>query len=340
MGQTLARLKQNKEKKFECSEEYFIENGGIFLEKQLALSRGQNTGSRQLKTLSIDELEKAINNYDQNLVLGSVQSTVYKGVIDDLVVAVKVPRDFEQNSNLIGLYLTEAAISVVMNHENLVKIYGCCLETCVPLMVYEYLPNGSLFRHLHRSRNRIKWCDRLTVATDTAYALSYMHTALSRPVVHRDVQSFSILLNQSFRAKLSNLGYSVSVTPGETSQRWPVLGSPGCIDPEYIKTGEVTEKCDVYSFGVLLLELLTGKQPIIMASNNKDLVGVFVSAVDRNGMMEIIDGEVLDQATVDEIRQVAGLALTCVAKKGEERPAMIDVVQELWEIPGRRGSDS
>ncbi|KAK9692190.1 hypothetical protein RND81_09G247100 [Saponaria officinalis] len=219
-----------------------------------------------------------------------------------------------------------------MNHENLVKIYACCLETCVPIMVYEYLPNGSLFRHLHRSRNRMKWCDRLRVATDTAYALSYMHNALSRPVVHRDVQSFSVLLNQSFRGKLSNFGYSVSVTPGETSQRWPVLGCPGFIDPEYIETGVVTEKCDVYSFGVLLLELITGKQPAIMASNGTDLVDVFVSAVDKNSMTEMIDSEVLGQASDDEIRQVSRLALTCVAKKGEERPTMVDVVQELWQI--------
>ncbi|XP_074265904.1 putative receptor-like protein kinase At2g42960 [Silene latifolia] len=109
---------------------------------------------------------------------------------------------------------------------------------------------ASFFKHLHSSGNPIRWSDRLRVATGTAYALSYMHNALSRPVVHRDVQSFSILLDQSFRAKLSNFGYSVTLTPGETTEIGPALGSPGYIDPEYVNTKQVTEKCDVYSFGV------------------------------------------------------------------------------------------
>ncbi|XP_074318843.1 wall-associated receptor kinase-like 5 [Silene latifolia] len=159
-----------------------------------------------------------------------------------------------------------------------------------------------------------------------------MHNALSRPVVHRDVQSFSILLDQSFQAKLSNFGYSVTLTPGETNEIGPALGSPGYIDPEYVETEQVTEKCDVYSFGVLLLELLTGKHPITMARHGTDLVEVFVSTVEENGMMGMIDSEVLEQALEDEIRQVAGLALKCVAKKGDERPTMINVVQLLWQI--------
>ncbi|KAH9603635.1 hypothetical protein KSS87_012450 [Heliosperma pusillum] len=316
----------------QTKEESFIINGNIFIEKQHALSRGQNTGSRQLKTLSIVEIKKAINNYDPSLVLDSIESTVYKGVVEDKVVAVKVPTNFRVNQNLIDLYLTEAATAMVMNHENLVKVYGCCLETYIPIMVYEYFPNGSLFNHLHVKKNRLKWCDRLRVATDTAYALSYMHTALSRPIVHRNVRSFSILFYQSFRAKLSNFWYSVTLTPGETTQRWPVLGTPGYIDPEYVETKKVIEKCDVYSFGVLLLELLTGKQPIVMALHETDLVDVFVSAVKNNGMTEMIDSGVLKEAKDDVIQQVARLALTCVSKKGEERPNMISIVQQLWKM--------
>ncbi|XP_074318833.1 wall-associated receptor kinase-like 2 [Silene latifolia] len=331
MGQTQTK-KCITEPKFYSNEKHFIDNGSILLSKQIALSRGQNTGSTQLKILSVDEIEKATNNYDPNLVVGRIQSTVFKGVIDDQVVAVKVPRDFHLNHHLIELYLTEAATSMVMNHENLVKIYGGCLETFIPIMVYEYLPNGSLVQHLHSGKNRMKWSDRLTVATDIAYGLSYMHNAMSRPMVHRNVQSFSILLDQSFRAKLSNFGYSVTLTPGETAQKWPVLGSPGCIDPEYIETEQVTEKCDVYSFGVLLLELLTGKQPIMMARYNNDLVDMFVFSVEDNEMMDMIDSELLEQASDYEIRQVAGLALKCVAKKGDERPTMINVVQELWQM--------
>ncbi|XP_074318835.1 wall-associated receptor kinase-like 4 [Silene latifolia] len=138
MGQTQTK-KYSLAQKLDSREEYFIENGCIFIEKQIALSRGQNPGSTQLKILSVGEIEKATNNYDPKLVLGSIQSTVFKGVIDDQVVVVKVPIDFHLNRHLIDIYLTEAATAMVMNHENLVKIYGGCLETCIPIMVYEYL---------------------------------------------------------------------------------------------------------------------------------------------------------------------------------------------------------
>ncbi|XP_074318912.1 wall-associated receptor kinase-like 22 [Silene latifolia] len=238
--------------------------------QEIALSRGHDTGSRQLKILSTVEIENATNNYDPNLVVGNLQSTVFKGLIDDQVVAVKVSRDFQLNHLLIGVYLTEAAISMVMNHENLVKIYGSCLETYIPMMVYQYMPNGSLFKHLYSDKNRIRWSDRA-------------------------VQSFITLLDQSFRAKLSNFGYSVTLTPGETTQNGPVIGSPGCTDPEYVETAQVTEKFDVYSFRVLLLELLTGKHPITMARHGTDLVDVFGSTAEKNGMMEMIDREVLEQ---------------------------------------------
>ncbi|XP_010674014.1 probable LRR receptor-like serine/threonine-protein kinase At5g16900 [Beta vulgaris subsp. vulgaris] len=104
----------------------------------------------------------------------------------------------------------------------------------------------------------IKWADRLSVATDAAYALSYMHNALRKSVVHRDVNSLNIPLDYSLRGKLANLGYSVSINPRETPQmRCPVEGTPGYIDPEYRDTQEVTDKCDVYSFGVFMLTVLT-----------------------------------------------------------------------------------
>ncbi|KAL9248258.1 hypothetical protein vseg_021601 [Gypsophila vaccaria] len=344
MGQTQTKKKCNKRLEYESREKYFIINGGIFLEKQHALSHGKNTGSRQLKTLSINDIKKVTNNYDRSRVIGSSQSAVYKSIIEDRVVAVHVPRDFELHPKLIALYLNGAATAMVMNHENLVKIYGCCLETYIPIMVYEYLPNASLYKHLHLTTNRIRWCDRLRVATGTAYALSYMHNALSKPVVHRNVRSFSVLLDESFNAKLSNFGYSVTLNPGKMSEKPPVLGCPGYIDPQYLETQDVTDKCDVYSFGVLLLEMLTGKQPIMMAIHGTDLVDVFVSAVEKNGMTEMIDSEVLEQAPDNEIQQVARLALTCVAKTGDERPTMIDVVQQLWHMKdqenNKRGSNA
>ncbi|KAL9248262.1 hypothetical protein vseg_021604 [Gypsophila vaccaria] len=222
---------------------------------------------------------------------------------------------------------------MVICHDSMVKIYGCCLETCVPMMVDEFYPNNDLYQYLHDEmapEKPLKWSGRLRVAADIAYALSYMHNALSKPVVHRNVMSCGVLLDSSFHAKLADFGYSVAITPGKKEQRWPVLGTPGYMDPEYIETQELTEKCDVYNFGVLMLELLTAREPIKMAKCGKDLVDEFVSTVQRNGGMEMIDKIVLEEGNMDEIQWFMRLAMTCVAKKGEERPNMISVVEELW----------
>ncbi|KNA06177.1 hypothetical protein SOVF_183460, partial [Spinacia oleracea] len=342
MGQAQTKRSKNKNNrnlKFDSMEEYFIRNGGILLEKQIALSQGQHKGAGQLKIFSRNDIEKATNNYDPDLIVGrSAHHTVYKTTIEDRVLAVQAPSKRESNPLLIDLTLTEACTVMVMNHDNMVKLYGCCLETFVPIPVYEFLSNADLFHHLHgdiASSKRIKWADRLRAATDTAYALSYMHNALAKPVVHRGVNSSSVLLDFSCNAKLTNFGYSVSITPGEKPQRWPIEGTPGYIDPEYVETQEVTDKCDVYSFGVLLFELLTRRQPILMARDGTDLVDVFVSAVRKNCVMEIIDSEVLEEENRDGIQRVARLALSCVAKKGAERPTMIDVVGELWNIQGK-----
>lgn len=344
MGQALTKKNKKKSKKLlrlESKEEYFIKNGGILLEKRIALSQGQDTGAGQVKTLSAIDVENATNCYDPNIVLGiSVDGPgiVYKGILEDRVVALWVPWKLKPNPETTNLFITEASTRMVMNHENIVKLYGCCLETCIPILVYEFFPNQGLYQHLHGEvafSKSLKWADCLRVATDVSYALSYMHNALSMPVVHRDVQSNHILLDDSFHAKLSGFGNSVSITPGETSQRWPVQGTPGYIDPEYIETQEVTDKCDVYSFGVLLLELLTRKHPPMVVRDGMDLVDMFVSAMENNQMMEMVDNDVLDQASSDEIEWVVRLALTCVAKKGIERPTMIQVVNELWQVQGQ-----
>uniref|UniRef100_A0A803L4A6 Protein kinase domain-containing protein n=1 Tax=Chenopodium quinoa TaxID=63459 RepID=A0A803L4A6_CHEQI len=307
--------------------------------KQIALSQGLHKGAWQLKIFSSQEIEKATDSFDPDLILGfSAHSTIYKARIEGRLVAIETALELEPKSELVDLSLTAASTAMVMNHDNMVKLYGCCLETVVPIIVYEFVSYGSLFECLHGDiacSKRIKWADCLRIAIDTAYALSYMHNALSKPVVHRDVNSKSILLDNSFHGTLSNFGYSVSITPGKPPQRWPVKGTPGYIDPEHMETQEVTDKCDVYSVGVVMLELLTRRQPLLMARDGTDLVDLFVSAVRKNCMMEMIDNEVVQQASRDEIQQVAELALACVAKKGAERPTMIDVVGELWSIQGR-----
>ncbi|KAL9248260.1 hypothetical protein vseg_021603 [Gypsophila vaccaria] len=350
MGQVKSKSKTkmiNKvQQKFESKEEYFTKNGGILLQKQLALSQGRDigAGAGQLRILREHEIKDATNGYDPSLIVGSFRSgTVYKGTFDDRTVAIKTAQKPVPNPELVDLYLTDVSIGMVISHNSMAKIYGCCLETCVPMMVYEFYPNNDLHRYLHGKmalEKPLKWRGRLRAAADIAYALSYMHNAMSKPVVHRDVMSYGVLLDSSFHAKLASFAHSVVITPGKKDQRWPFHGPPGYTDPEYVETREVTEKCDVYSFGVLMLELLTAREPIEMARCGKDLVDEFVSAVERSGGMEMIDKIVSEEGNVDEIQRFTQLALMCVAKKGEERPDMISVVEELWRTQDHENVES
>ncbi|XP_074318861.1 wall-associated receptor kinase-like 2 [Silene latifolia] len=316
------RKKVKEVQKTESREEYFTKNGGILLEKQIALRRGKDIGAGQLKILSEDEIEKATNNYDPDLNVGSFRGTnLYKGILNDKVVTIKAPQKRNPDPELADCFLTAVAIRTVLCHNNMIGIYGCCLETCVPMTIHEYYPNKDLHNHLHGDlalQKPLTWTSQLGAAIDIAYALSYMHNALSKPVVHRDVMSFGILFNSSFHAKLSYFDHSVAITPGKKDQSLSVHGTPGYIDPEYIETKEVTAKCDVYSFGVLMLELLTSRDPFEMAQCGDDLVDEFVSEVERNGVKALIDLILMQEANLDEIQWFARLALKCVAKKRRE----------------------
>ncbi|KAL9233492.1 hypothetical protein vseg_008483 [Gypsophila vaccaria] len=332
--------KQKEVEKFESKEEYFNKNGGILLEKYISLSQGQNV-TCHLKIISQEEIKHATNNYDPQLIVDRIRdANVYRATLEDRVVVIKTPRHLDLKPELVDLFLTEVSISMVTRHENMNKIFGCCLETYVPMILYDYTTRrgDGLYWLLHGEtalQNPLNWRARLKGATGIAYALSYMHNALAKPLVHRDVKSRAILIDSSFNAILVNIAYSVSITPGKKQRRWPVYGTPGYIDPEYIETRELTDKCDVYSFGVLMLELLTGVDPSEMAKCGKDLVGDFVTQAERNGgIKEMVDTNVTrtEGYYEEQTQMFARLALRCVAKKGEERPTMIDVVEELWRI--------
>ncbi|XP_022744602.1 wall-associated receptor kinase-like 1 [Durio zibethinus] len=313
-------------------QENYIRNGATLLEKQMTLFQGKSFYSEPLRIFSYKDIRQATNNFDQDLIIGTEIATVYKGIMENGRVAIKVREGLGPTEGMINFFLNQVTIKQVINHKNVVRLYGCCLETEIPVLVFEFLSNGTLYDNLHRRNPNscsISWSDRVRIAGEISYALSYMHLGSLKPIVHLDVKTMNIFLDEHFTAKLSNFGFSTPISPEETVHSWAALGTDGYMDPEYQDTLRVNEKCDVYSFGVVLIELLTAIDPFAISCG---LANYFVPFVEENRLNQVIDSRVLEEGSREEIQAFAALAFKCVGKKGDERPTMKEVALELRRI--------
>ncbi|KAD2028398.1 hypothetical protein E3N88_41994 [Mikania micrantha] len=288
------------------------------------------------KTFSSIDIEKATNNFSESGVLGEGGfGRVYSGVLDDgTKVAVKVLKRADQQGG--REFLAEVEMLSRLHHRNLVRLIGICTEERNRCLVYELIPNGSVESHLHgidKETAPLDWGARLKIALGAARGLAYLHEDSSPRVIHRDFKSSNILLEHDFTPKVSDFGLARSALDEENQHiSTRVMGTFGYVAPEYAMTGHLLVKSDVYSYGVVLLELLTGRKPVDMSmpSGQENLVAWARPLLPTpEGLNLLIDPSLSPEVPFNSIAKVAAIASMCVQPEVSHRPFMGEVVQAL-----------
>ncbi|KAL0002000.1 hypothetical protein SO802_015781 [Lithocarpus litseifolius] len=273
---------------------------------------------------------------DENNVIGSGGSgEVYKVVLSkgETVAVKKLYRGGGEISDKYG-FKAEVETLGKIRHKNIVRLW-CCYDTVdCKLLVYEYMPNGSLGDLLHGGKGGLlDWPKRYQIALDAALGLSYLHHDCVPPIFHRDVKSNNILIDGEFRARVGDFGVAKVVAvagPGGVSMS-AIAGTPGYIAPEYAYTLRVNEKSDIYSFGVVILELVTGRRPNDPDFGEKDLVKWVSTTIDQKGIDHVIE-DTLESKYKEEIRKILKIGLRCTAALPINRPPMEEVVKLLQGV--------
>ncbi|KAF8412612.1 hypothetical protein HHK36_000581 [Tetracentron sinense] len=271
---------------------------------------------------------------DDNIIGRGGAGIVYRGTMPNgEQIAVKRLLGISKGSSHDNGFSAEIQTLGRIRHRNIVRLLAFCSNKETKLLVYEYMPNGSLGEVLHGKRGGyLKWDTRLQIAMEAAKGLGYLHHDCSPLILHRDVKSNNILLDSNFEAHVADFGLAKFLQDTGTSECMSAIaGSYGYIAPEYAYTLKVDEKSDVYSFGVVLLELITGKRPVgDFGEEGLDIVQWAKMKTDwsKEGVVKILD-ERLDNVPLDEAMQVFFVGMLCVQEHSVERPTMREVVQML-----------
>ncbi|WOL07293.1 putative receptor-like serine/threonine-protein kinase [Canna indica] len=280
-----------------------------------------------------EELCSLTNQFCADNVIGKGGSSeVYRGCLPNgKHVAIKLSKLSEEASRD---FLLEVKIITKLDHKLIVPLIGICIEYNTLISVYNYFPTGNLEENLHGKNvnSPIPWHMRFKVAIGVAEALKYLHSGCSNPVIHRDVKSSNILLTDEFEPQISDFGLAIwAPTTSTYLTHDDVVGTFGYLAPEYFMHGKVSNKIDVFAFGVVLLELLTGRKPISDENpkGQESLVMWATPILERGEFMDLLDPNLNDNYDEEQMRKVALAASLCIARTAHLRPQMVEILSLL-----------
>ncbi|PUZ46885.1 hypothetical protein GQ55_7G119100 [Panicum hallii var. hallii] len=311
--------------------------GNAGSKKELAVLKDANGNVISAQTFTFRQLAAATKNFRDECFIGEGGfGRVYKGRLDTTgqVVAIKqLNRDGNQGNKE---FLVEVLMLSLLHHQNLVSLVGYCADGDQRLLVYEYMPLGSLEDHLHDlppGKEPLDWNTRMKIAAGAAKGLEYLHDKAQPPVIYRDFKSSNILLGEGFHAKLSDFGLAKLGPVGDKSHvSTRVMGTYGYCAPEYAMTGQLTVKSDVYSFGVVLLELITGRKAIdsTRPASEQNLVSWARPLFnDRRKLPKMADPGLEGRFPMRGLYQALAVASMCIQSEAASRPLIADVVTAL-----------
>ncbi|CAN0897748.1 Receptor-like serine/threonine-protein kinase ALE2 [Linum grandiflorum] len=310
-------------------------SGSIESSTSMSLMSNMAPCMLSVKTFTFVELDRATEKFSSKRILGvGGFGCVYLGIMEDKSeVAVKVLTRDNQNGD--REFIAEVEMLSRLHHRNLVKLIGICIEGRTRCLVYELVHNGSVESHLHgvdKRKGYLDWDARLKIALGSARGLAYLHEDSNPRVIHRDFKGSNILLEDDFTPKVSDFGLAKEATEGSHHISTRVMGTFGYVAPEYAMTGHLLVKSDVYSYGVVLLELLSGRKPVDMSQpqGQENLVTwARPLLTTREGLEQLVDPSLAGRYDFDDMAKVAAIASMCVHPEVTNRPFMGEVVQAL-----------
>ncbi|CAI0436703.1 unnamed protein product [Linum tenue] len=298
---------------------------------------------RPKEGFTFQDLVEATHHFHESYAVGrGACGTVYKAVMHSgQVIAVKKLSSNREGSNIENSFRAEILTLGNIRHRNIVKLYGFCYHQGSNLLLYEYMTKGSLGELLHGPSCDLDWPTRFTIALGAAEGLAYLHHDCRPSIIHRDIKSNNILLDDKFEAHVGDFGLAKVVDLPYSKSMSAVAGSYGYIAPEYAYTLKVTEKCDIYSYGVVLLELLTGRTPVQPLEQGGDLVTWVKQYIRGHSLTSgVLDRrlDLEDQRIIDHMITVMKIALVCTSISPLDRPSMREVVLMLIESNEQQGN--